>query len=141
MKRYIFFLVVAVMVLTATAQEKKTTTIEFEKTTIDLGKFGQEDPVKECFFVFKNTGNKKLYIHSVSPACGCTSRRFPTHAIEPGASDTIFITYNGEGKSPRKFRTSITVHSNTTPEMTTLIIKGEMLPAKVKEVPIIEVEE
>ena len=56
-------------------------------------------------------------------------------------SDTIFVTYNGEKKSPRKFRTSITVHSNGIPEMTKLYIKGEQLPKKVVENEVIEIEE
>jgi L-fucose isomerase-like protein len=72
---------------------------------------------------------------------GITGNKYPKHAIVPGASDTIFVTYNGEKKAPRKFRSSITIHSNAVTEMTKLYIKGEMLPAKVKEIPVIEVEE
>ena len=123
------------------AQSEKRAKIEFEKTTIDLGKFGQEEAVRHCQFIFKNTGDANLYIHQIIPTCSCTSNKYPTHAIAPGASDTIFITYNGEGKSPRKFRSSITIHSNAVTEMTKIYIKGELLPAKVQETPIIEIEE
>ena len=123
------------------AQSEKRAKIEFEKTTIDLGKFGQEEAVRHCQFIFKNTGDANLYIHQIIPTCSCTSNKYPTHAIAPGASDTIFVTYNGEGKSPRKFRSSITIHSNAVTEMTKIYIKGELLPAKVQETPIIEIEE
>ena len=140
MKRYLILLFALFTILQANAQEKRTT-IVFEKTTINLGKIEQDNPVRDCFFVFKNTGDKKLYIHQVRPSCGCTSKRFPTRGIEPGARDTIFITSNGSGKSPQKFRTTISVHSNGTPELTTLALRGEMLPAKVKETPVIEIEE
>ena len=140
MKKIILALIAISSILTAPAQEKKAT-IEFEKTTIDLGKFGQENPIQKCYFLFKNTGDKNIYIHQVITSCGCTDKRFPMHAIVPGATDTIFVTYNGEGKSPRKFRTNITVHSNGTPEMIKLYIKGELLPMKVKENEIISVEE
>ena len=134
----VFTLFVATM---SYAQETKRAKIEFEKTTIDLGKFGQENAVRHCQFIFKNTGDANLYIHQIIPTCSCTSNKYPTHAIKPGASDTIFVTYNGEGKAPRKFRSSITIHSNATTEMTKIYIKGELLPAKVIETPIIEVEE
>lgn len=141
MKKITFVLLALLAVTFSNAQNEKKAKIEFEKRTIDLGKFGQEDAVRHCQFIFKNTGDAKLYIHQIIPTCSCTSNKYPTHAIEPGASDTIFVTYNGEGKSPRKFRSSITIHSNAETEMTKIYIKGELLPAKVQETPVIEVEE
>lgn len=141
MKKILVILVALFAVATSNAQSEKRAKIEFEKTTIDLGKFGQENPVRHCQFIFKNTGDANLYIHQIIPTCSCTSNKYPTHAIVPGATDTIFVTYNGEGKSPRKFRSSITIHSNATAEMTKIYIKGELLPAKVVETPIIEIED
>ena len=142
MRKTIFMLFALLAVTTATAQQNdKRAKIEFDKTTIDLGKFGHENPIQECYFTFRNTGDANLYIHQIITSCSCTGNKYPKHAIVPGASDTIFVTYNGEKKAPRKFRSSITIHSNAVTEMTKLYIKGEMLPAKVKEIPVIEVEE
>lgn len=142
MKRTLFILTALFIAVSASnAQSEKRAKIEFEKTTIDLGRFGQEEAVRHCQFIFRNTGDANLYIHQIIPTCSCTSNKYPTHAILPGASDTIFVTYNGEGKSPRKFRSSITIHSNAVTEMTKIYIKGELLPAKVQETPIIEIEE
>lgn len=142
MKKTLFILsALFIAVSVSNAQSEKRAKIEFEKTTIDLGKFGQEEAVRHCQFIFRNTGDANLYIHQIIPTCSCTSNKYPTHAIAPGASDTIFVTYNGEGKSPRKFRSSITIHSNALTEMTKIYIKGELLPAKVQETPIIEIEE
>lgn len=142
MKKTLFILsALFIAVSVSNAQSEKRAKIEFEKTTIDLGKFGQEEAVRHCQFIFKNTGDANLYIHQIIPTCSCTSNKYPTHAIAPGARDTIFVTYNGEGKSPRKFRSSITIHSNAVTEMTKIYIKGELLPAKVQETPIIEIEE
>jgi NAD+--asparagine ADP-ribosyltransferase len=142
MKKTLFILsALFIAVSVSNAQSEKRAKIEFEKTTIDLGKFGQEEAVRHCQFIFKNTGDANLYIHQIIPTCSCTSNKYPTHAIAPGASDTIFVTYNGEGKSPRKFRSSITIHSNAVTEMTKIYIKGELLPVKVQETPIIEIEE
>ncbi|MBQ8337495.1 MAG: DUF1573 domain-containing protein [Bacteroidaceae bacterium] len=140
-KTIVLLFAAALLITTADAQNDKKAKIQFEKTTIDLGKFGQEDPVRHCQFIFKNTGDANLYIHQIIPTCSCTSNKYPTHAIAPGSSDTIFVTYNGEGKSPRKFRSSITIHSNAENEMTKIYIKGELLPAKVVETPIIEITE
>lgn len=139
--RKIIFITLALLSTAAMAQSEKRAKIEFEKTTIDLGKFGQENPIQKCYFIFKNTGNANLYIHQIMTSCSCTSNKYPKHAIVPGASDTIFVTYNGERKSPQKFRSGITIHSNATVEMTKVYIKGEMLPAKIQETPIIEIEE
>ena len=141
MKKILFIMIAFVAVTSSNAQSEKKAKIEFEKTTIDLGKFGQEAPVRHCKFIFKNTGDANLYIHQIIPTCSCTSPKYPTHAIVPGATDTIHVTYNGEGKSPRKFRSSITIHCNAVTEMTKVYIKGELLPAKVVENPIIEIEE
>lgn len=143
MKKIIVILLAFFTVTLSNAQDKdkNKAKIEFEQTTIDLGKFGQKNAVHKCSFVFKNTGNANLYIHQIIPTCSCTSNKYPTHAIVPGATDTIFVTYNGEGKSPRKFRTSITIHSNAVNEMTKVYLKGELLPAEVVETPIIEAEE
>ncbi len=142
MKKTLFILsALFIAVSVSNAQSEKRAKIEFEKTTIDLGKFGQEEAVRHCQFIFRNTGDANLYIHQIIPTCSCTSNKYPTHAIAPGASDTIFVTYNGEGKSPRKFRSSITIHSNAVTEMTKIYIKGELLPAKVQETPVIEIEE
>lgn len=138
----ILFIAVALLCTTATAQQINTKTkIEFETTTIDMGTFPADSAVVECAFIYKNTGDAPLYIHRVIISCGCTEKRFPTTPLEPGKSDTIFITYNGTNKSPGYVRKSATVHCNTAEEMIKLRIKGKMLPAKVEEIPNIEIEE
>lgn len=133
------FLTLALMFAIAASAQKAN--IEFEKTTIDLGKFGSDNLIQKCHFVFKNTGDANLYIHQILTSCGCTSKEYPTYAIKPGAQDTIFVTYDGSKKAPKKFRTSITIHSNAVHEMTKVYIKGEQLPHPIKEVEVIEIEE
>ena len=133
------FLTLALMFAIAASAQKAN--IEFEKTTIDLGKFGPDNLIQKCYFVFRNTGDANLYIHQILTSCGCTSKEYPTYAIKPGAQDTIFVTYDGSKKAPKKFRTSITIHSNAVHEMTKVYIKGEQLPHPIKEVEVIEIEE
>ena len=141
MKKTLLFILCAILSFAAKADDPKRAEIKFEKTTIDLGKFGHETPIQRCAFVFTNTGDADLYIHQIFTSCRCTGKEYPTHAIKPGAQDSIIVIFNGEKSAPRKFRTSITVHSNAKTEMTKVYIKGEMLPKKVQELEVIEVEE
>ena len=141
MKKTLLFILCALFSFAANADDPKRADIKFESTVIDLGKFGRETPIRKCAFVFTNTGDADLYIHQIFTSCRCTGKEYPTHAIKPGAQDSIIVIFNGEKSAPRKFRTSITVHSNAKTEMTKVYIKGEMLPAKVEELEVIEVEE
>ena len=138
MKKNILFTFALMLSMSAVAQKAN---IEFDKTTIDLGKFGSDNLIQKCHFVFRNTGDATLYIHQIFTSCGCTSKEYPTYGIKPGAQDTIFVTYDGTNKAPKKFRTSITIHSNAKQEMTKVYIKGEQLARPVKEVEVIQVEE
>lgn len=141
MKKSALILIAIFLAIGIQAQDGKKAGIKFDKTTIDLGKITADAPVKESFFTFTNNGDADLYIHQIITSCSCTGRKYPTHAIKPGATDTIFVTYNAEHKSPRRFRTSITIHSNAATEMTKLYLKGEIMPQDVKENKDIEVEE
>ena len=141
MKKTLLFIFCALFSFVAKADDPKRADIKFENTVIDLGKFGRETPIRKCAFVFTNTGDADLYIHQIFTSCRCTGKEYPTHAIKPGAQDSIIVIFNGEKSAPRKFRTSITVQSNAKTEMTKVYIKGEMLPAKVEELEVIEVEE
>ena len=141
MKKTFLLILLLAVTFGASAQSDSKPEIKFDKTTIDLGKIGTDIPIKECFFLFKNTGDANLYIHQIITSCSCTGKRYPTRGIKPGESDTIFVTYNAENKSPRKFRTSITIHSNAKTEMTKLYLKGEILPQKVQDNEVIQVDE
>lgn len=139
-KRLTILLLIALLAVPSMAQKGKPE-ISFDRKTINLGTFPAEDAVKIVHFTFTNTGDADLYIHQIFTSCRCTGKEFPTHAIKPGAQDSIIVIFNGEKSAPRKFRTGITIHSNAKTEMTKVYIKGEMLPAKVEELEVIEVEE
>ena len=57
MRKTIFFILCALLSFTAKADDPKRAEIKFERTTIDLGKFGRETPIRKCAFVFTNTGD------------------------------------------------------------------------------------
>ena len=65
MKKIALLLICLLPAFSAKADDPKRPDIKFEKTTIDLGKFGEENPIQKCAFVFTNTGDADLYIHQI----------------------------------------------------------------------------
>lgn len=143
MKKAIF--IIAVLFVTASLfagnKDDKRPVMTFEKKTVNIGTFPAEDAIRKCYFVFTNTGNSDLYIHQAFASCGCTVPQIPEGAIKPGASDTIFVTYDGRRKAPGNIRKSISIHNNSKEEMIRLYITGRMLPAKETPVEKIVVDE
>lgn len=100
--------------------------IQFDKTSVDLGKFPASDPVRKCSFTFTNTGTAPLVIHQALASCGCTVPSYPKDPIKPGEKAKIEVTYNGTGKFPGHFQKTITVRSNATNEVVRLTLVGDM---------------
>lgn len=119
-------LLLALCTLCGTAQAKKQPEITFEKTTINLGTFSQDDPIRTCVFKFTNTGKKKLVITDVHASCGCTVAEYPKDYIAPGATGEIKVTYNGKGKLPGRFKKNIQIFTNCKNELRRIYIMGEM---------------
>jgi hypothetical protein len=73
--------------------------IEFTETTYDFGTIKEENGAVTHVFEFKNTGDEKLVIISAIASCGCTTPKYPTEPIAPGATGKIKVTYNPSGES------------------------------------------
>lgn len=110
--------------------KEKQAVIEFDSTTIDLGIIPEEDPVAQCTFKFKNTGDAPLIINQALASCGCTIPTFTLVPIRPGEEGQIDVTYDGSGKLPGHFKKTITVRTNASQPVTKLYIKGEMIAAQ-----------
>lgn len=130
MKLKTILLILALM-LCMVASAKKYPQIKFETTTVDLGTFCMDDPVRKCVFKFTNTGKTKLVINYVHPSCGCTDAQYPKDFIAPGGTGEITVTYNGTGKMPGKFKKSIQVFTNCRDDMSRIFIQGEMTDVPV----------
>ena len=126
-------MLIALMALTLCANAKKHPQIKFEKTTIDLGTFSMDEPVRTAVFKFTNVGEAKLVITSVHTSCGCTVADYPKDFISPGASGEITVTYNGTGKMPGKFKKNIQIFSNSKEDMTRVFITGDMTDLPVSK--------
>jgi len=105
---------------------KRNAKIHFEQQVWDFGEI-IEGEVIEKKFKFTNTGNAPLQIFETSASCGCTLPSFPILDVAPGASDAIGVTYNSVGKNGPQ-TAEITIKANTFPKVTTLNLKGNVLP-------------
>ncbi|MCS7077728.1 MAG: DUF1573 domain-containing protein [Bacteroidia bacterium] len=125
-----------VILLTAcdnNAQQKTNTgqpIINFVTKEFDFGIINEGEKV-QYKFKFVNSGNGDLVIRSAEASCGCTVPKFSDKPIRPGEEGEIEVEFNSEGK-PGAAAKTITVRSNTNPEVTTLTIKGEVIPKAKK---------
>ncbi|MGJ8685003.1 MAG: DUF1573 domain-containing protein [Nonlabens sp.] len=104
----------------------KTTTVEFEKTTIDYGKIKKgSDGVRT--FTFTNTGEHPLKIYNIYSACNCDIVYKPEGAIAPGEKGEIKVKYDTKKVGP--IVKTITANTNTTEKLIPLNLIGEVLPA------------
>ncbi len=101
------------------------TTVEFDKTTFDLGDMQQGDK-KGGTFKFTNTGAEPLIISSAKGSCGCTVPEWPKEPIAPGESSEITFEFNSKGKKNKQTKT-ITIQANTDPNPTRLTVKGNVI--------------
>ena len=66
-----------------------------EKTLIDVGKTGFQQPVT-AVFEFRNKNVKRLRIESVAPDCNCTAVEYPRDVIGTGETFQIKMTYDAQ---------------------------------------------
>lgn len=66
-----------------------------EKTVIDVGKTGFQQPVS-AVFEFKNKSVRRLKIESVQPDCNCTVVEYPKTTIGMGESFQVKMTYDAK---------------------------------------------
>lgn len=113
------------------------TKITFVETSHAFGKV-IEGEIARYEFKFTNDGTKPLKLSSVNPSCGCTSPKWPREEIAPGATASIIVEYNSQGR-PGSFTKYITVNSNGSEQPISLTISGEVVsePAAPKSPVII----
>lgn len=120
--------------LSGMSEEEKTklltdttnfTSIEWMDPIVqDLGKLVKDQSI-EVRFRFKNSGDKVLYIESVSAQCGCTIPEKPEKPFAPGEEGVIRAKYNGSGHGT--ISKQIYVSANTKPVKShTLTFTGDV---------------
>jgi hypothetical protein len=82
--------------------------ISFAKKEHDFGKIIM-GPKASIVFSFTNNGNEPVVLTDVKASCGCTTPKWPTEPIAPGATAQIEAVYDTNGR-PGYFEKTITVY-------------------------------
>jgi hypothetical protein len=106
--------------------QARTTTMKFDKTTVDFGKI-KEDSENRASYTVTNTGKVPLIIEKVDVSCGCTTAKKPEKPIPPGGSDKIEMVFHPKVGQLDQQNKTITVTANTKPVTTELQIKAFVL--------------
>ena len=99
-------------------------TLVFDDTVHDFGRIKAGEMVTTDF-TMTNTGKQDIIIYEAKAACGCTIPEYPDAPLKPGASQTISVRFNSEGKTGYNDKT-VLVHTNGKPAVYTLHILAEV---------------
>jgi hypothetical protein len=93
----------------------------------DFGKFKEEAGRQTYNFEVRNTGNAPLVIQNVAASCGCTTPDWTKTPIPANGKGVITAIYDPANR-PGIFNKTLTVYSNSKPEVVVLVIKGDVVP-------------
>lgn len=93
----------------------------------DFGKFKEEAGKQKFDFVVMNTGDQPLVIQNIVASCGCTTPDWTKGPIPPKGTGKITAIYDPANR-PGLFNKTLSVYTNSKPEVVVLIIKGEVIP-------------
>ncbi len=92
----------------------------------NFGTFKEEAGPQKYDFTLANTGNAPLVIQNIVASCGCTTPEWTKQPIAAGEKGKITAIYDPRDR-PGKFQKSLTVYTNSKPEVQVLLIKGEVV--------------
>jgi hypothetical protein len=102
----------------------------FMKLSASEHNFGtfKEEAGKQTFdFIVTNSGNTPLVIQNIVASCGCTTPEWTREPIPAGGKGKITAIYDPQGRIPGPFDKTLSVYTNSKPEIVTLRILGEVL--------------
>jgi hypothetical protein len=126
MKKFLL-LISLVIFCTALNAQFAQTKMTVKETEHDFGKFKEEAGRQTYDFIVTNTGTDPLMIQNVVASCGCTTPEWTKQPIPAGGSGKVTAIYDPKDR-PGAFNKTLSVYSNSKPEVVVLVIKGEVLP-------------
>jgi hypothetical protein len=123
MKRFVLFLQMMAISAMIVAQPL----MKISDSTHDFGTFKEEAGPQRYDFIVSNTGNAPLMIQNIVASCGCTTPEWTKEPIPVGGRGKITAIYDPRDR-PGKFSKTLTVYTNSKPEVQVLAIKGEVIP-------------
>jgi hypothetical protein len=126
MKKLFLFSALLIFGVTVSAQFAQTK-MQISATEHDFGTFKEEAGRQTFDFLVTNTGTDPLVIQNVVASCGCTTPEWTKQPIPAGSKGKITAIYDPKDR-PGVFNKTLSVYTNSKPEIVTLIIKGEVTP-------------
>jgi len=123
MKRLLFFFSLFVISTGLMAQP----VMKLSSADHDFGKFREEAGVQSFDFYVTNSGNSPLVIQNIVASCGCTTPEWTKQPIPAGGKGKITAKYDPKNR-PGAFQKTLSVYTNSKPEVVVLVIKGEVIP-------------
>ncbi|MCJ7448479.1 MAG: DUF1573 domain-containing protein [Bacteroidales bacterium] len=123
MKRVLFFISLVFVCTGLIAQP----VMKLSSADHDFGKFREEDGVQSFDFFVTNSGNSPLVIQNIVTSCGCTTPEWTKQPIPAGGKGKITAKYDPKNR-PGAFQKTLSVYTNSKPEVVVLVIKGEVIP-------------
>lgn len=96
-------------------------------TEHDFGTFKEEAGRQTFNFAVTNSGNQPLVIQNIVASCGCTTPEWTREPIPAGGKGVITAIYDPQNR-PGAFNKTLSVYTNSKPEVVVLTIKGEVVP-------------
>src|SRR5699024_5938762 len=100
--------------------------IEFDEPIFDFGQV-KEGEVVEQIYSYTNTGTAPVILSQVSASCGCTTPSYTQTPVLPGQSGEIKVSFDSDGQVGKQQKI-VTIASNAENKVTTIQLRGEVLP-------------
>ena len=126
MKSIGLFLSLLMLGVTASSQVA-ITKMQLSATEHDFGTFKEEAGRQTFDFVVTNTGTNPLMIQNVVASCGCTTPEWTKSPIPAGGKGKVTAIYDPKDR-PGPFNKTLSVYTNSQPEIVVITIKGEVTP-------------
>jgi hypothetical protein len=125
MKKLFLFVSLLIFGVSVSGQFAKTK-MQLSVTEHDFGTFKEEAGRQTFDFIVTNTGTDPLVIQNVVASCGCTTPEWTKQPIAAGAKGKVTAIYDPQGR-PGPFNKTLSVYTNSKPEVVVLVIKGEVI--------------
>jgi hypothetical protein len=123
----VLFIATLVMISLSSGAQVAVTTMKLSESQHDYGVFKEEAGPQKYDFILTNTGSQPLVIKNVVPSCGCTTPEWTRQPIPAGGTGKVTAIYDPKDR-PGQFNKTLSVYTNTQPEVNVLVIKGEVTP-------------
>ncbi len=108
--------------LAQSGRQDGTAIIEFRESRYDFGNVSHGEKLAYTF-IYKNTGDAPLVIHSARADCGCTIPEYDSEPLAPGKEGRLKVVFNTQGFMGYQAKT-LQLLTNSKDPLVTLAIRA-----------------